>query len=211
MVAVSLLLPTYLPSSPCLSRASSSSSSSFLRRHHSFLLCRELRIVRYLVASRHLGSPAPIPRVSSLAPLSFEPFGAGFGSQELKEKTPRGSLSPSPSLRLFPGATSSPPCHSLFSSFSSKFLLRFLFSPSLFVHFCRNASVVAAASRVLSASCSVALLHACLRRLPSSGRQYFCLLVLFPVFILFCLWHGFLTVSVSVLFLYLLFFALVLC
>ncbi len=173
MIAVSLVLPTYLPSSPSLSRASPY-SSSFLRRHHRFLLCCELGSVRYLVDSRHPGSSAPIPLVSSSAPLSFEPFGAGFGSQKLKEKTPRGSLSPSPSLRLFPGTTSSPPCHSLFSSFSSKFLLRFLLSPSFFVHFCTNASVVAGASRVLSASCSVALLHACLRRLvrllPSSGR-----------------------------------------
>jgi hypothetical protein len=61
----------------------------------------------------------------------------------------------------------------------------------------------------------VALLHACLRclvpLLPSSGRQYFCLLVPFPAFMLFCLWPGFLTVSVSVLSLCFLFFALVLC
>ncbi len=128
MIAVSLVLPTDLPSSASLSRASSS-PFSFLRSHHHFLLRRELRSVRYLVDSRHLGSPAPIPRVSSLAPLSFEPFGADFGSQKLKEKTPRGPLSPSPSLRLFPGTTSSPPCQSLFSSFSSKFLLRFFLSP----------------------------------------------------------------------------------
>jgi hypothetical protein len=107
------------------------------RRHHRFLLCRELRSFRYLVDSRHPGSSAPTPRVSSLAPFSFDLFGAGFGSQKLKEKTPRGSLSTSPSLRLFTGTTSSPPCHTLcFLRFQVNFCCVFFYllrSLSIFV------------------------------------------------------------------------------
>jgi hypothetical protein len=78
VIAVSLVLPTYLPS--LLSRALLLLLLLFSNAITIFSSAASFAVFRYLADSRHLGSPAPTSRVSSLAPLSFEPFGSGFGS-----------------------------------------------------------------------------------------------------------------------------------